>query len=93
MSVNLMGQVKNFFQPNIMNGDLIDLVKKSVKILITEKQENNDKRRISKKADELGIICTDAFEHGFDEELAECIIRTTEENSTSEKNGRIQTSY
>lgn len=38
-----------------------------------------------KKADELGIIYTDAFEHGFNEELAECIIRATEENSTPEK--------
>lgn len=43
------------------------------------------KEEYLKKADELGIICTDAFEHGFNEELEEIIIKTTEESMTSEK--------
>lgn len=43
------------------------------------------KEQFLKKADELGIIYTDAFENGFNEELAEIIIKTTEENSTPEK--------
>lgn len=44
------------------------------------------KEQFLKKADELGIINTDAFEHGFDEELAKCIIETVEESTTMLEN-------
>lgn len=43
------------------------------------------KKEFLKKAKELGIVYTDAFEGGFNEEDADTIIKICEENTTPEK--------